>query len=234
MHLRRFTRLVLFTVATMAALPGLASAEVIFELGQIYNGVTPAGSAPWARATFTDVILEPNTVKLKMENLATGDAGQCITNWTFNVSDEGFLDNLEFRYIAAESPGSNEADTIVNANKIKASGGGTLGFGFDIGFDFDTAGTGGPISSGRFMQGETCVYEIEYKGTELGFGAALFDAKTSNGLLTSVHIQGIPLGSGTTSGAATVPEPSALVLWSLFGAAGMGIAIARRRRVRNG
>ena len=96
MHLRRFTRLVLFTLAALAALPGLASAEVILTLNQIYNGATPAGAAPWARATFTDSGL--NMVTLKMENLATSSSAQFITNWTFNISDEGFLAGLSFDY----------------------------------------------------------------------------------------------------------------------------------------
>ena len=175
-----------------------------------------------------------------MENLATGNVGQFITNWTFNILDERFLAGLpvtSFAYNAGESVGSNKAVSIdVDANDVNAVGGGGAGFGFDIGFKFDNSNGGrGPTSADRFMQGETCVYDITYTGALTGFGTALFNAKTENGLLTSAHVQGIPLpAGGTTSGAATVPEPASLVLWSLLGAIGMGIAIVRRRHGKNG
>jgi hypothetical protein len=229
MHMRRFTRLVLLTVATVAALPGLASAEVILTLSQIYNGATPVGSAPWARATFTDS--GANQVTLHMENLATGSSTQFITNWTFNIADESFLTGLGFAYIG--DPVNLSAATTIDtiANMVASLGGGALGTGFDIGFSFEKGNAGGPTSTSRFMQGETSVYQISYTGAKTGFGASLFNATNPSGLLTSAHIQGIPTGSGgTTSGAATVPEPASLVLWSLLGVAGLGITIARRWR----
>ena len=225
MHFRRFTQLILFAMAAMAALPGMASANIIFTLGQIYNGDTPAGAAPWARATFADI--GSNKVKLTMENLATGNAGQFITNWTFNVSDEDFLGGLKFTYKPGDSTGSNEAVNIdVDANDVDASGGGHLGKNFDIGFDFLTAN-----KRNRFEQGEISIYEIKYTGSEGPFMASLFDAVTSEGLYTSIHVQGISQGKCSSgSGAATVPEPSSLALWSLFGVVGLGVEVVRRRR----
>jgi hypothetical protein len=225
MHLRRFTRLVLFTMAAMTVLPGMASANIIFTVGQTYNGVTPVGAAPWARATFADI--GSNKVKLSMENLATGSAGQFITNWTFNVSDEGFLGGLKFTYKLGDGIGSNKAVHIdVDANDVDALGGGDLGKHFDIGFDFETAN-----KPSRFTPGETSVYEIEYTGSKGPFTASLFDAVTSEDLYTSIKVQGIPKGECSSgSGAATVPEPSSLALWSLLGVAGIGVEVVRRRR----
>ena len=223
MHLRRFTQLILFTMAAITALPGMASADIVFTLGRIYNGDTPAGSAPFARATFAD--LGSNKVKLTMENLATGSAGQFIENWTFNVSDRDLLGDLEFTYKPGDSTDLNEAiDIDVDANDVDASGGGSLGKGFDIGFDFLTAN-----KKNRFEQGEISVYEIKYTGSDGPLMASLFDAVTSEGLYTSIHVQGIPAALGS-SGAATVPEPSSLALWSLFGVVGLGVEVVRRRR----
>jgi hypothetical protein len=219
MHLKKLARLVLFAAIALGTLPGLASADVIMNLSQIYNGITPAGSAPWARATFTDI--GANTVRLTMKNLATDSPTQFISNWTFNIGDTSFLSGLKFTYQLLESSDWNEATSIdLKADKVKGAGGGNLGFGFDIGFDFSTANG----NSRRFMQGETCVYDIKYTGAHDGFQASLFDALTDNGLLTSIHLQGIPVPSGgTTSTAATVPEPSSIVLWSLLGIAGLGL-----------
>lgn len=232
MNLRRF-RLVLCIMAAMLALPGMVSAGVItLTLSKIYNGVAPIGPAPWSRATFTDGVDPTDPTKpvvwLTMENLATGSAGQFIDQWTFNVSNETVLSSLSFTYEALLSSDANAATTIdyLVANGENASGGGNAGKGFDIAFNFATAGN----DDNRFMAGETSVYAI----TGSGVTASLFNATTNKGLLTSAHIQGIPLGSGTTSGAATVPEPSSLVLWSLLGAAGMGITVVRRRRAKNG
>ncbi len=154
MHFRRFTQLILFSMAAMTALPGMASADIIFTLGEVYNGVTPVGSAPWARATFADI--GSNKVQLTMENLATGNAGQFITNWTFNVSDEAFLSGLTFTYKPSDSTGLNEAVNInVDANGVDATGSGNLGKDFDIGFNFEKAN-----NNDRFKQGEISVYEI--------------------------------------------------------------------------
>ncbi len=229
MNVRRFSQRVLCTAVALAALiPSAASAGFIMHLSEAYNGATPLGAGPWARATFDD--FGPNSVKLTMENLATGSATQCITNWTFNIADDDFLTGLGFTYLGTVLDSCEARSIDIDAGRIKAAGGGALGFGFDIGLNFERPNGGGPASSNRFTPGETCVYQLTYTGSKPGFGASLFNAMTDNGLLTSAHIQGIPSGSQTTSGAVTVPEPSSLVLWSLLGAAGLGMSLAARRR----
>ncbi len=234
MNVRRYSQRVLCIAVALAALiPSAASAGLIMDLNTAYNGTPPLGTGPWGRATFDD--FGPNSVKLTMENLASvSGASQFISNWTFNVADDDFLRELRFTYLGTGLDSCEAQSIDIGAGTIKARGGGKRGFGFDIALNFATSNGGGPTGSKRFTPGKTSVYQLTYTGSKSGFGASLFNAVTNNDLLTSAHIQGIPSGSKTTSGAATgaatVPEPSSLVLWSLFGVAGLGMSIAARRR----
>lgn len=225
MHSRRFARLFLVALATIGVLPGFASADLVMELSQAYNGATPYGDAPWARATFEDVT---GGVQLTMENLMAG-TNQFITQWAFNIADEGLLPNLVFDF--QETALFGEPDFSYKANGFKTQGTGNETFDFGFGF---AKGNGQAVGIGRFTPDTTFVYMIRPKeGSGVTVSSSLFNATNTNGLLTSAHIQGIPVAGEpgmTTSGAATVPEPSMLVLWSILGVTGIGAMIVRRRR----
>jgi len=220
MHSRRLARLFLVALATIGVLPGFASADLVMELSQIYNGSTPNGDAPWARATFKDVT---GGVQLTMENLMDG-TNQFITQWAFNIADEGLLPNLEFDFQEYALFGEPEFSYAANNYATQGTGKGK----FDFGFEFPTS-NGQAVGIGRFLPDTTFVYMIYPKeGSGVSVSSSLFNARNENGLLTSAHIQGI--SGGGKSGAATVPEPSTLVLWSILGLTGIGTTIVRRRR----
>jgi hypothetical protein len=200
----------------------VSAATIVFDSSYEFSGgASPAGAAPWLRATFDD----------------GGKAGEVtLTFEATNLVDTEFVSNLYFNLDPAFDPtqlvfgpitkvGSFDDPSISTAvDAFKADGDGK----YDLLFAFATSGAGGGIH--RFGAGESM--QLTISGIA-GLVASSFNFLSApdgghGPYLTAAHVQSI--GRAGDSGWVTVPEPSGVALAAL-GAGVLGLAgrIARRR-----
>lgn len=230
------TILALWTIglAGLTWLPAYADPIVqTIDLGTVYTGHAPDGSAPWLQAQFAyapDASGKFTTGTLTLKSLFDagypdsvqgGDAA--TVGWAF------FLDPQAM--IKSSCSGSGDcASEAVFGDTYGANTGPVPGV-FNLSFRWD------PDS--RFQAGDTAIYDIT-------FGNALTSSpftKNGSGWLSAAHIEGIGSGScsgwivagtGTPEGGnscgstptAHVPEPPVL---GLFGLGLIGLAFSVRR-----
>lgn len=171
-------------VSAAGALNSTAS-TVTYDFGQVSGGSTPAGSAPWVEAVFTDVGMPADTVQLTLSggNLVGSAYVSC---WYFNVSP--LLNPTALSFTAGGSTGSFTGPSILTgANGFKAGPDGK----FDILFAFDSTGD----DSTRFNGGDSVTYTIS--------GISGLTADDFNWLSTSAG------GSGAYPSAAHIQPGSA-------------------------
>lgn len=210
-------RLVVILAVALLMLASSAMADTFqLQYDTVFSGATPAGSAPWLLATFTDTA-----------------TGVDLSVSAFNLSGSEFVGKLYFNNINYPTTlghtfdGSSTAPTPgfdQGLDSYKADGDGW----YDIRFTFPTNG------SDRFTNGE--IFNATLTGT--GLTAASFNSLSSPGggagtWLAAAHIQGTPANAlGETSGWVagtpnTVPEPVSTVLFLVGGAT---LAIRRYRK----
>ncbi len=191
-----------------------------FDLGSVFNGVTPTSTPPWLTATFADVTIGTVTLTLTSKLNVTSEF---ISDVAFNVNPSILPSSLTI----VQSPIVNPIPTSIlhtTDNAQNLIGGGAAGFGFDIMMSWATAN-----NSGRFDDSDVVAFTI----TAPNLTAADFDFTNTGSADAKIgaHIQGIPIiGDGTTSGAikdgggAPVPEPATMFLLGLglIGIAGYG------------
>jgi hypothetical protein len=197
------------------------AATVTFNLGNEFSGAfEPAGSPPWARATFTD--LAPGTVRLTMSALnLTGS--EFISEWFFNLETGLNPNDLTFDYVDATAVGgSGNVSISTGVNNQDADG--QKGFGFDIRFGFPFAAS---PAGNRFTNGEEVIYDIE--DTTITANSFNLRNKDDQGEFKSAaHVQGIG-GNDNNSGFIATPIPgSALLL-----APGLILLVAIGRKFRS-
>jgi len=213
-------------VVGLVVIPAAAGTLVI-ELDKEYSGAAaPSGSAPWARATFTDK--GGGVVGLVLECLlqdpsefmaqANGDAG-----WAFNLDPSLDPDDLTFTDVGA-GPDVSASAILTEADAYKA---GPDKF-YDLVFQFGSGMTGGQVAR----------YDLTISGG--GLLASSFNFVSGNGPVgktgfhSSVHVQGVrtPSSGAGSSGwvgggeAQVIPLPAA----GAMGLAGLGAVASRRRR----
>lgn len=213
----------------LLAAPAMGGTLVI-ELNHEYSGAAaPSGSAPWARATFTDkgggvvglylecLLQDTNEFMAKANGGTNNPAG-----WMFNLDPTLDSDDLSFDHI-----NGTDASTIYTSDNAYKAGPDKF---YDIVFQF---GSG-------LIGGQTAEFDLTIAGG--GLLASSFDSITSGGPVgatgnhSAAHVQGIRTpssGAGTSGwvggglGSSTViPLPSAGVM----GLAGLSLVAGRRRR----
>ena len=174
-----------------------------FELDESFNDTpSPASTAPWLTATFTQN--GSGVVNLALQS-------------SLDVSSE-FFGSLGFNFNPEKDPltilslqsqiGGSPAEVSWSQNGENLEGGGTEGKGFDVMIHFETA------NAGRFDG--TDLITFIFSGT--GITPADFDFINADGLQIAAHIQGLPNGaSGAIKGektddTTTVPDGGSTLL----------------------
>lgn len=204
------------------ALSGAAQAQVVFDLNTLTNGNTPAGDAPWLRATFQND--GANTVKLTMENFLS--SGEFVRFWGFNVEDS-FIASLSASYVSGQTATFSKGNNFTN---IQASTQAGL---FDLLFEFPNAPPGQ-----RFIGGETSVYKFTATGlTEDDFKVLSFPHPTNGSFYSAARLQGLPNDEGPNEGSgsigAPIPEPAFYQMSGLLLLGGAGMFLRARRSRKN-
>jgi hypothetical protein len=198
MRRANFTKISVIVVLGAMLISPQARADLVFELGTVFNGTTPSGSGPWLTADFHTVGTGGTVTLTLAPNLQ--NTAQFISEFTFNINSS-FLPSG----VTVVSPtGTTVAHTTDNAQNISPGFGGWKGWDFVVSFP-----TG--ANQSRFNNG-TVVITLTAPGlTAQDFG--YLNSSTANGqpsLFVGAHVQGIPgLGGTTTSGAIGSPVPEA-------------------------
>jgi hypothetical protein len=182
-------------------LVGMQSAQalpVVLDLDFEYSGGTPPqGTAPWLRATFTDV--SPGAVELKLETLGLV-GNEFVSDWLFNF-DEAFEDEVaSLRFNPFPGPLSSFGLT---ANFYQGGG----AHGFDIMLGFPTA------KADRFGAGDSPhIFTITDTSANFTVEAALFDVfnnyKNPPFFKTVAHVQSNGTESEYSGWIAPNPNPN--------------------------
>jgi hypothetical protein len=205
---RQILTKVLVALALVLLTP-VALAQTNFELGTVLGGATPTSTAPWLTASFSDAL--PGQVTLILQshlNVASEFIGEVCLNLNPAVNPASLT------FVQLSGP-SLQGPPSLSEDGIKLPGGGSSGVGFDILLKWPT-GNG----QDRFGGNEAVSFDITGPADLTWSDFDFYN--TVNGqdgeAIIGAHLQGIPLGGGTTGSAAIiqdVPEPGALAIFAI-------------------
>jgi len=188
------------------------AAAFIYQFDDVFDGSTPAGSAPWLTTSFTDI--SSGVVQMKIS--ASGLVGsESLSGLFLNLDTADNSGKLSFTYVGG-SGGFSKPSISTGNNKFKADGGGK----YDIDLAFSSK------SAGSFNGNEYVIYNISSSAFTLNamdFDALSKAAGGSAAFLAAAEISGISSGCGTSSGwiapcsltVVPVPEPSTFGLMAI-------------------
>lgn len=173
----------LLALATAIALPVHATPiSTTIQLGTVYTGDIPDGSAPWLTATFTSDTGSTSGTLTLTSNLSDSDFLQGLNNSHSTVGWAFFLDQSLASISCSSGTCANNALFGGSYNSASVPGVFNLAFGW-------------PSQQGRFESGDTAVYALT-------FASPLSDspfAANGSGWWSVAHVQGIT-GPGSCSG----------------------------------
>lgn len=200
------------------------------DLGTVYAGNTPDGSAPWLKATFTSTTGSTTGTLTLTSNLSASDFLQGLNSKKSTIGWAFYLDqSLASLTCASGICADNNVLFGGNYNSGPVPGGFNLAFGWS--------------SGNRFAAGDSAVYDLTFANALTGNPFTGNDS----GWWSVAHVQGITGGcsgwivSGDGSGADgsgpcsstppphNVPEPAALGMFG-FGVLLIGAFLGLRRR----
>jgi hypothetical protein len=198
-----------------------AVASIVFDLGTVITGDSPASSAtPWVSASINSAPANQVTVTLSAPNL-TGN--EDIKEWLFNVDPRITQAQLNSLYIVSKTLNLGSF-AVNNVSLIKKSVDGVTRAGFS--FDLDLGLPDGSLAK-RFTRGDILqiVLGTTLPATTLTLTENTFNFRDDTGTYYSAaHVRNTtgPSGSGwigTTPPAkplAVVPEPSTVLAGGLL------------------
>jgi hypothetical protein len=228
----------LFAVSKFALTVGVASAlsfsartsasEILYQFNTPFpSDPSPAGSAPWIDATFSNAT--PGTVFLTITN--AGFVGsEFASELYFNLNTNLDPNNLVFTLVSSNGIFATPSIDHQNADSYKADGDGK----YDMRFNFGTA------SGTTFTTGDSITYQITGISslTALDFGYLSAPAGGSGPFYAAGHVQGIPPDGGVSTWIepgggpiliVPVPEPVPAVLLGLASGLWFTVRVIRRR-----
>ena len=227
--MKKILFLIIVGVGTILAATAVPANALIFELDEEYTGgAEPLGPSPWLTATFDDI--GDNQVRLTLDASGLSD-DEFVSGWYFNFN---FAVSPDWFAPAVDSGPSYVIGSGIGSNNYNA--GGTMGHGFDIFFQFETADN----SDKRFTAGEVAVYTLELPaGTSPELIPESFNLKNEAGYFYSAaHVQDIDNPDfetdsgwiGAERSIAAIPEPATIIL---IGTGLASLFCIRRFRFRN-
>ncbi|HEU6449357.1 MAG TPA: hypothetical protein VFV23_13050 [Verrucomicrobiae bacterium] len=169
------TGLLAAALTTAMFCPAKTSALTVrCDYGNVFNGSTPGGGAPWLRAEFTDSGV--NTVQLTLSVLSLG-AGEYVSDWYFNFDPLLNASSLRFDAQAPDHGAGNNAFYVFEGGL------------YDVAFSLDEP----------FTTGDSITFSITRKNGD-ALSASDFDYFSSplwildDPYLSAAHIEGISDG----------------------------------------
>ena len=221
--MKKIAPILLLALAAAASLPTYATPiSTTMDLGTVFTGTAPSGSASWLSATFTSNT-GTNTGTLVLTSHLNGSdfVGGPNVGW-------GFFLNTGTSSITCT--GGNCADNALSGGGYNA---GPLGKNWNLAFEW--------LAGDRFVSGDTAVYDITFDSDLAGSPFVANPDSKAGGWLSVAHVQNI--GKSGDSGwivgnalladgndpPANVPEPSMLGMFGL-GVFLIGLFAGLRRR----
>lgn len=214
--MKKVTPILLLGLVAATSLPIHATPiSTTIELGTVFTGTAPSGSASWLTATFTSDT-GTNTGTLVLTSYLNGSdfVGGPNIGW-------GFFLNTGTSSMTCT--GGNCADSALSVGSYNA---GPLGNSWNLAFEW--------LAGDRFVSGNTATYDITFNSGLTGSPFVANPDPKAEGWLSVAHVQSI--GESGDSGwivgvdpPANVPEPSVLGMFGL-GSLLIGLFVGLRRR----
>lgn len=218
-HVKKIIPILLFgLVAVTSPLTYATPISTTIELGTVFTGTSPSGSAPWLTATFTsNTGAHTGTLVLTSHLNGSDFVGGPNIGW-------GFFLNTGTSSITCT--GGNCADNTFSGGSYNA---GPLGKNWNLAFEW--------LAGDRFVSGNTAAYDITFNSGLTGSPFIANPDPKAESWRSVAHVQNIGKSGASgwitgTDAPTNVPEPSVLGMFGL-GTLLIGLFVGLRRRSRS-